>query len=276
MTSTGGFPAADVTGRMAFFGQLFGEQLGVPGTASSLASPHDLINLVRERIPRSGIGSDEAPIVEAAAYVGEWMRARADAIWVAEGPFEPHLQLVDESRAIVNLVPLISILRTASTAGYDGLGQALEGILKDVSHPARSGPLERLRVEPREDRGRVVQWVRTHRGMDHFSRVSLWRRCAACGERQEEEVALPVAGDDWEGEAATAATFLSQRSFQCECGGMPGDTSRFLMLRAANGIERLCDIHVNATRSRVATWMVEGDVAVPFDATTLANLTSPR
>ena len=86
---------------------------------------------------------------------------------------------------------------------------------------------------------------------------------------------LPHPGSHWEAEAASAATILSKRPFSCVCGGMPGDTSRFLMLRRGEGSLRLCDIHVNASRSRVATWTIEGDEAAPFDATTLASLTGP-
>ena len=48
------------------------------------------------------------------------------------------------------------------------------------------------------------------------------------------------------------------------------------MLRNAEGATRLCDIHVNALRSRVATWTLEGEEVAPFDATTLATLTGPR
>jgi hypothetical protein len=275
MTSTGGFPAADITGRMAVFGRLFGEQAGIPET-TRLATPQDVIAVVKGRVPRSGGPADDAPIVEAAAYVGEWMRARAQGIWVAEGPFEPHLQLVDASHAIVILVPLVSILRTATTAGYDGLGDALEAILDDVSRPARRGPLDRLMVEPPMERAKVVAWVRRSRGLRHAARAALWRRCATCGRRHEEELAMRLADDAWEGEAAAAATILAKRPFACDCGGLPGDTSRFLMLRAAEGATRLCDIHVNALRSRVATWTLEDEEALPFDATTLANLTGPR
>lgn len=274
MTSTGGFPTADITGRMAVFGRLFGEQVGIE-EATSLASPHEVIAVVKGRVPRTGGPADDAPIFEAAAYVGEWLRAKAKGIWVAEGPFEPHLQLVDESHAIVTLVPLVSILRTATTAGYDGLGDALESILDDVSRPAHRVPLERLTVEPPMERAKVVAWVRRSRHMHHAARAALWRRCGTCGRRHEEELSMHLAGDQWEGEAAAAATILAKRPFSCECGGLPGDTSRFLMLRAAEGATRLCDIHVNALRSRVATWTLEGEEAAPFDATTLANLTGP-
>jgi hypothetical protein len=275
MTSTGGFPAADITGRMAVFGRLFGEQAGIP-EGVRLATPQEVVALVKGRVPRTGGLTDDAPIVEAAAYVGEWMRAKAQGIWVAEGPFEPHLQLVDASHAIVVLVPLVSILRTSTTAGYDGLGDALEGILDDVSRAARRVPLELLLVEPPMERPRVVAWVRRSRDLRHAARAALWRRCATCGRRHEEELSMQLADDQWEGEAAAAATILAKRPFACECGGLPGDTSRFLMLRNAEGATRLCDIHVNALRSRVATWTLEGEDVQPFDATTLANLTGPR
>lgn len=276
MSSTGGFPTADITGRMAVFGRLFGEQVGVP-ELGSLASPQEVVQIVRSRVPRSGsLAGDDAPIFEAAAYVGEWMRGRVQGIWVAEGPFEPHLQLVDASHAIVTLVPLVSILRTATTAGYDGLGDALESILEDIARPAERVPLERLMVEPPMERAKVVAWVQRNRDLRQAARAALWRRCQTCGRRHEEELSMHLAEDAWEGEAAAAATILAKRPFACDCGGLPGDTSRFLMLRSAEGAQRLCDIHVNALRSRVATWTLEGNHAVPFDATTLATLTGPR
>lgn len=275
MTSTGGFPAADITGRMALFGRLFGEQAGIPEGAR-LATPQEVVAVVKGRVPRAGGPADDAPIVEAAAYVGEWMRARAQGIWVAEGPFEPHLQLVDASHAIVVLVPLVSILRTATTAGYDGLGDALEAILDDVSRPAQRGPLDQIMVEPPMERPKVVAWVRRSRHLRQAARAALWRRCATCGRRHEEELSMHLVEGQWEGEAAAAATILAKRPFACPCGGLPGDTSRFLMLRQADGALRLCDIHVNALRSRVATWTLEDEEVAPFDATTLANLTGPR
>lgn len=275
MVSTGGFPASDITGRMAVFGRLFGEQVGIEETGS-LASPEEVISVVRDRVPRSGNASEEAPVFEAAAFVGEWLRTRAEAIWVAEGPFEPHLQLVDGSRAIVVLVPLVSIMRTATTAGYDGLAQSLESVLADARRNATPRPLDQILVEPDTDRARVVDWVRRHRHVRESATASLWRRCQTCGTRQEEEITMEVMGQHWETEAAAAATLLSKRQFACDCGGLPGDTSRFLMLRATGGTTRLCDIHVNALRSRVATWTIRGDEALPFDATTLANLTGPR
>lgn len=280
MTSTGGFPTADITGRMAVFGRLFGEQVGI-AEAASLASPHEVIAVVKSCVPRTGGPADDAPIFEAAAYVGEWLRTKAQGIWVAEGPFEPHLQLVDASHAVVTLVPLVSILRTATTAGYDGLGDALEWVLDDVSRPARRVPLERLMVEPPMDAPKVVAWVRRSRGLPgsrglpEGAKAALWRRCGTCGRRHEEELAMRSTGDPWEGEAAAAATILAKRAFVCGCGGLPGDTSRFLMLRASEGVTRLCDIHVNALRSRVATWTLDSEEAVPFDATTLAHLTGP-
>ena len=275
MTSTGGFPTADITGRMAVFGRLFGEQVGI-SEAASLATPQEVVAVVKGRVPRSGGPADDAPIFEAAAYVGEWMRHKVQGIWVAEGPFEPHLQLVDASHAVVTLVPLVSILRTATTAGYDGLGDALEAILDDMARPAKRVPLDLLMVEPPMERAKVVAWVRRSRGLREGARAALWRRCGTCGRRHEEELSMHLAEDQWEGEAAAAATILAKRAFECACGGMPGDTSRFLMLRAAEGATRLCDIHVNALRSRVATWTIEDEEAVPFDATTLASLTGPR
>ena len=274
MVSTGGLPAADITGRMAVFGRLFGEQVGIE-EAATLQSPQEVITLVKGRLPRSGSISDDVPVFEAAAFVGEWIRTRAEAIWVAEGPFEPHLQMVDDSRSIVVLIPLVSIMRTATTAGYDGLADSMDSILADVRRMATPRPLERLLVEPEADRARVVDWVRRHRLLQESARAALWRRCATCGSRHEEEISMEVQGQHWESEAAAAATMLSKRRFACACGGLPGDTSRFLMLRATGGATRLCDIHVNVLRSRVATWTIRGDAAEPFDATTLATLTGP-
>lgn len=277
MTSAGGFHAADISGRMAIFGRLFGERVGAPET-TLLRTPEDVVAMVRDRVPRSqGPAEDDAPVFEAAAYVGEWIRGHADrALWIAEGPFEPHLQMMDGSRAIVVVLPLISILRTATTAGYDGLGEALRGVLADVGRKAARAPIDRLRVEPEADRERVVRWVRRHRSAADAARASLWRRCQTCGTIREDDFVMSPAGMAWEAEAASAATVLSRRAFSCACGGLPGDTSRFLMLRRMDGETRLCDIHVSATRSRVATWALRGEDVVPFDATTLASLTSPH
>lgn len=269
MTSSGGLPYADVTGRMELFGRIFGEQVGV-AQPQALPSADDLVRVVKERVPRSP-AIDDAPVFEAAAYVGEWLRTRADATWIAEGPYEPHLQLVDRSRAVVYLLPLVNLLRTASTAGYDGLPSLLAGVLADVSRPAVPAPLEELRVEPDEDRPRVVAWVRRHRHLRDATRAALWRRCAACATPAEEALTLHNVSPDWESDSAAAASILGKRPFRCPCGGLPGEATRFLILRAdADGL-RLADIHVTGTRTRIGCWGVGTDRVVPLDALRLAG-----
>ncbi|HVM45151.1 MAG TPA: hypothetical protein VM582_04380, partial [Candidatus Thermoplasmatota archaeon] len=72
-SSTGGRPFSDVSGRMEVFGRLFGEQVGVPNVAS-LPTPESLLAVVKARLPRSATAGDDAPVLEGAAYIGEWMR----------------------------------------------------------------------------------------------------------------------------------------------------------------------------------------------------------
>lgn len=269
MTSTGGFHAADITGRMAVFGRLFGEQAGGLEPAD-IATADELVELLRARLPRSGGPVLDGPVFEAAAFTGEWVRARCSALWVAEGPFEPHLQATDASHAIVYLVPLVSVLRTASTAGYDGLASLLKGILEDVTTPAHRGSIEGLRVHPAVERARVIRWVTQHARLQEGSIAALWRRCAACATPYEEETQLPADDEDWESVAARAASILARRPFGCECGGPQGESTRFVMLRRHEGETRLCDIFATGTHSRVASWTLRGGQVVPFDATSLA------
>ena len=270
MSSAGGAPYADVSGRMEVFGRLFGEQVGIPQPAS-LPSPESLLAVVKARVPRSGAVVDDAPILEAAAYVGEWLRERTDAMWVAEGGLEPHLQIVDGSHAIVYLLPMVQLLRTASTAGYDGMAGMFHSVLDDVSTPAKRGPLRDMRVEPKEDRDAVVAWARHNRDVEHATRAALWRRCSVCARLDERALTLHRPGDDWEGEAATAASILSTNPFDCPCGGPPGATTRFLMIRHFEGATRLGDIYVSNTHTRVGCWTLEGDEVAPFDALALAS-----
>jgi hypothetical protein len=267
MSAAGGFPAADVTGRMAMFGRLFGEEVGVSEPAT-LASASDLVKLVKDRVPRDASPADDAPVLEAAAFVGEWLRTRAEAIWVAEGPHEPMLQVVDASRAIVHLIPIVHLLRTASTAGYDGLSHLIERITADVAMPATPTPIESLRVMPESERAAVVAWIQRYRGLVASTRAALWRRCQACSTPQEDGITMHHAADDWEAEAAMAAAILARRPFACVCGGPAGDTTRFLMLRADETGERLCEIRASNAASRVACWRLVGETALPFDATT--------
>lgn len=271
MTSAGGaHPAADITGRMEVFGRLFGEQIGVP-EPTKLATPQSLVAVVRARLPRSAEADDDAPVFEAAAFVGEWLRGRANAAWVAEGPFEPHLQLVDPSHAIVYLLPLVQLVRTASTAGYDGMTSMLERVLTDVTKPAKATPLEELRVEPDEDRMSVVRWVRQHRGIENATRAALWRRCSLCASVDERVLTLHRPGDDWEGEAATAASILASTPFECTCGGPPGAVTRFLMLRHEGEALRFGDIYVANTHTRVGCWTLDDESVEPFDALALTK-----
>lgn len=273
MSSAGGPPFTDIGGRMAIFGKLFGEQAGVP-EPSTLASPEELLAVVNTQLPRLSAGRivDDAPVFEAAAYMGEWIRTRvSDATWIAEGPYEPHLQVADRSHGIVYLLPLVSMLRTASTAGYDGLAPLLARMLDEVSREAGEAPLEELRVHPESERAAVVAWAREHRDVEDATRAALWRRCSICAKVHEEIITLHRPGDDWEGEAATAASVLAQHPFACECGGPPGEVTRFLMLRHQGGERRLGDIYIAGTHTRVGCWTLAGERVIPYDALALAN-----
>lgn len=270
--STAGTPTpfTDVSGRMQVFGRLFGEQIGITDSAA-LPTPESLLAVVKARVPRSGSASDDAPVLEAAAFVGEWLRERAHATWIAEGPFEPHLQLVDDSHAIVYLLPIVQLMRTAATAGYDGMAPMLERVLKDVRRPARRVPLDELRVEPPHERADVVAWAKRNVDVERATRAALWRRCSVCSRVEEKLLTLHRPGDDWEGEAATAASLLAANPFHCPCGGPPGAVTRFLMIRDHDGHTRLGDIYVSNTHTRVGCWTLAGDHVEPFDALALTN-----
>lgn len=270
MTSAGGRPFTDVSGRMEVFGRLFGEQVGILEPAS-LPTPESVLSVVRARVPRTGIAFDDAPILEAAAYVGEWLRERSPhATWVAEGPLDPHLQVTDPSHAIVYLLPMVQLMRTASTAGYDGMAAMLHRVLDDVAAPAITTPLSELRVEPPEDREAVLRWTRENR-IGRATRAALWRRCSVCSRIDERLLTLRRSGDDWEGEAANAASILAATPFECTCGGPPGAVTRFLMMRHHDGATRLGDIFVSNTHTRVGCWTILDEEAEPFDALALAS-----
>lgn len=270
MTTAGG-PFTDISGRMAVFGRLFGEQVGVMEPAT-LPDAKAVVAVVRSRVPRTNTPAEEAPIFEAAAYLGEWMRTRADATWIAEGPYEPHLQVADASHAIVYLLPLVGMLRTASTAGYDGMAPLLDEVLQDVATPAGAVPLERISVQPATERASIVAWVQRNLDLEHATRAALWRRCSACATMDEQVLTLHRPGDDWEGEAATAASILSKYPFHCPCGGRPGEVTRFLMVRHQGGKIRIGDIYVAGTHTRVGCWTLRDDGMVePFDALALAS-----
>lgn len=276
-----GVAAIDVTGRMSAFASIFAEEVGIDDPAM-IPDASALIAIVKERVPRSGASpAADAPVFEAAAFIGEWLRARGHALWVVEGSTEPHLQLTDPTHAIVVLLPLVSLVRTSATAGYDGLPALVEALLDDVSRPAEEGELESLRVVPAPDHERVLAWVRRSMPIQEGARASLWRRCAVCGEPQEESVSLPVAGVSWEADAALAATMLANRPFQCACGGAAGATTRFLMVTAEHGAGRararsrevrFCDLYATPTHSRVASWLLPSPThVVPFDSTTFGE-----
>lgn len=269
MSSTGGHPYVDISGRMELFGRLFGEQIGVP-EPSTLPTAESLVAVIKAHVPPGSVASDEAPVFEAAAYVGEWLRQRASANWVSEGPYEPHLQLMDPTRSIVYLIPLVQLLRTASTAGYDGMTATLQGILRDVTTQPQAGPLDELRIVPDEDRAPVVAWTRQNLGGDGVTRASLWRRCSVCSSVEERALTLHETTHDWEEDAAMAAATLAATPFECPCGGPPGTVTRFLMLRNTDGAVRLGDIHISNTHTRVGCWTVDHDRAEPFDALSLA------
>lgn len=263
----------DLTGRMSMFGQLFAKQAGLLDPRA-VKSPEDLVALLRIQVPRQSAVAEEAPIYEAAAYVGEWLRhhaPEASTEWVAEAGTEPNLQLHDGSGAITLLVPLVSILRTAMTAGYDGVPALLRETRGAVRHPATVTPIETLPVKPETDRPRVVEWLRANAGVRDGTRVALWRRCGACGTPNEESLVMPPSSLDWESEAGLAAGLLAERPFVCSCGGQAGDTSRLLMIRREGSEVRFGDIRVTPSGTRLSCWTLDGDLAVPFDARVLTH-----
>ena len=265
----GGLPLADITSRMAVFGRLFSEDVGLPDP-SGIPTSRDLVAVVKARVPRTTQAGDESPVFEASAFVGEWLRARCDARWVAEGPNEPHLQVVDGSRSIVYLLPLVSVMRVATTAGYDGLPAILDLVLSDTNEPPARGPLASLRTRPRADAPRVVAWAREAKALRSGTRAALWRRCQTCSRIVADGITLAEMEGTWEHHAADAAAMLAGRPFDCECGGPPGEVSRFLMLRGGEAEQKLADIYVAGTYTRVACWTLRGDIAEPYDATQLA------
>lgn len=271
MTAAGGQPFADIGGRMAVFGRLFSDQVGVHELAT-IPQPQDVVALVRSRVPDSPTVDEETPVFEAAAFVGEWLRARVGAEWVAEGPFEPHIQAADATHAVVYLLPLVTMMRTAATAGYDGLAPLLDRVITDVATPAEPVPLEEIAVQPREDRALVVAWIRKHMDVRDAMRAALWRRCSACATMAEDALELHDIGDDWETEAGTAAAILAKRPFRCACGGMPGEVARFVMMRHTGGVMRFGDIYIGGNHTRIGCWTItpEGE-ATPFDALALAT-----
>src|SRR5581483_8802739 len=166
-------------------------------------------------------------------------------------------------------LPVIHVVRTAATAGYDGLAAMLDAILQDVSRPASRGPLAALRVVPEADRPAIVAWTQRHRGVRDATRAALWRRCQLCASTQEDALTMQHVAGDWEAEAAMAASILARRPFSCACGGPAGDTTRFLMLRHDEDEgERLCEIRASNASSRVACWRLVGEDVEPYDATT--------
>lgn len=266
---SGGQPLADITARMAVFGRLFSEDVGLPDVAAVRTSK-ELVRVVRSRVPRTTQAGDDSPVFEAAAFVGEWLRSRAEARWVSEGPYEPHLQVTDAAHSVVYLLPLVSVMRVATTAGYDGLTSTLDSVLADVSRSSGVVPLDHLRVQPPTDARRVVAWIRARGGEAGRTRAELWRRCQTCSRVIEDAVEITVAPRTWEAHASSAAAVLASRPFSCPCGGPPGEVSRFLMARSQAGGHKLADIFVGGSFTRVACWSIRGEEAEPYDATALS------
>lgn len=272
MVSSGGHsptPLTDVTERMVVFGRLFCENAGV-ADPTTLSSPTAIVQAIEHRLPRTRHASEDAPVFEAAAFIGEWFRSWTDAAWVAEGPLEPHLQILNDARSTMYLVPAVKVVRVASTAGYDGLAEMLGETLDDVLAPSRRGPIRNMRVLPATDRPRVTAWVEKHRHARDASRAALWRRCSSCSRLLEETMTVHNIGPDWEKDASRAADVLAAREFNCVCGGPAGMVSRFLFVHDHNGESRLADILVTDSFTRLACWRFVGDEVEPLDATILS------
>src|SRR5438552_7238084 len=160
MSAPGAMALVDVTPRMALFGEMFLHHAAPSSDLDTLPDAHAAVDVVRATVPRTSGPHERAPVFEAAAFLGEWLRARLPGSWVAEGPGEPQLQATDATGSIAYVLPLVSVVRVASTAGYDGLAKFLDEILADLAEPAVACPLEELRVRPPADAPRVVAWAR--------------------------------------------------------------------------------------------------------------------
>jgi len=264
----GGPPLVDITERMSVFGHLFSQNVGLAGP-QQIADARSLVELVKQRVPRTTGPTEDAPVFEAAAFIGEWLRLWAQSTWIAEGPLEPHLQLIGRHGSVVYLLPLVSIVRVASIAGYDGLPALLGAVVADVQDPPRRGPLTSMRVVPSSDAPRVIRWIQKNAKPTNGSHAVLWRRCQSCSHVVEEALALSLSSKDWERDASMAAGELARRQFACPCGGVAGEVSRFVMLRHERGETHVADIFLGGTHTRVACWSTDGEHTTPLDATAL-------
>lgn len=268
MSSPGVLGLTDVTPRMALFGQMFLQQAGTRTGVAQLPDAHAAVDVVRATMPRSTAPADGVPVFEAAAFLGEWLRSRGlPASWVAEGPGEPQFQATDETGSIAYVLPLVSVVRVASTAGYDGLAKLLSDLLGDLAQPAIEVPLAKLRVHPPADAPRVVSWARDHLAPGVTAAV-LTRRCRACGESHDTEIHLDDAHPlGWLDVASLSASQLAIAPFECACGGTAGEQSRFLLLHddgTPESAHRFLDVLTTGAQTRVASWRIRDGVATPL------------
>lgn len=264
----GALGLVDVTPRMAMFGQLFLQHAANASPASSLADARASVEVVSATVPRTSGPAESAPVFEAAAYLGEWVRSRGlPASWVADGPSEPQLQATDASGSIAYVLPLVSVVRVASTAGYDGLATLLDEVVSDLKRPALACAVCDLRVHPTRDRQLVIDWVDEHLELGVTAAV-LARRCRACGRKQETGIHLEDADPfGWMGAASLSATQLALSEFACDCGGPPGEQSRFLLLHdeGEDVGHRLLDVLMTGTHTRLSSWRIKDGLAKPVN-----------
>ena len=146
MSAPGAMALVDVTPRMALFGEMFLHHAAPSSDLDTLPDAHAAVDVVRATVPRTSGPHARAPVFEAAAFLGEWLRARLPGSWVAEGPGEPQLQATDATGSIAYVLPLVSVVRVASTAGYDGLGQPLWSSNEGAAVTVAGGPVGELSV----------------------------------------------------------------------------------------------------------------------------------
>lgn len=205
-------------------------------------------------------GGGEA-VIEAASFVGEWLRRRVTAEWaLREGLPQSALLVADTGRGEQWQLPLFAWFPDAVRTGYDGLEILLERIVAPDTDPATE---QALPVSTPAYRRHAAEWLdeTLAEASEYDERVLLLRRCAACGEMTSGHVVFDSPTDGFD--AALERTALASRAPPATCAACGGRDYResvvLHLFRIAAGrvliVSEFSDSHVRvAAREVIASF----------------------
>lgn len=178
--------------------------------------PASVVGVLRAHAGRAVEAGGGEAVQEGAAFVGEWLRRRAEGTWLLREDLPRSVLAVRNAPGTLQYyLPLFAWFPDAVRVGYDGLAELLDAVVLEATTDAAEG----LAVRPPAYGPELESWLddALSRGPGQDSAVVL-RRCAACGRMARLPAPLPTPASDL-GDALRRSLVLAQLAAErCPCG----------------------------------------------------------